>query len=378
MTPTQILALIALLVIVAAIAYWFGRSGQAGGAGRTPSGPAPIPSEPWARPVGEATEMAGAPKKPAAKDLARPVTTSTAPTKSPQAPPKSAHPIAAYGVTSWGYQLQKLDVGRAAGSPFDLLVIDYAKDGSDDTALSPAELERLKRKPDGGRRIVLAYLSIGEAESYRSYWQAQWKRNKPGWLLGENPEWEENYSVCFWEPEWQQIMCGARDSRLDLILDAGFDGVYLDKCDVYEDLQRHFKKVAAARSDIEGDMVQFISRLATQAKSRNPDFLVVMQNAEGLLEKPALRRVIDGIAKEELVFGVDSPEKKNSKDDFEYSRDALALMKREGKLVLVVEYLNTPAKIKEAAEACAQNGFVLYVSAKNRELDKLNFVTLEA
>ena len=47
-------------------------------------------------------------------------------------------------VRSWGYQLQDLDLVRAAASPFDLLVIDYTKDGSEATRLKPAEIERLK------------------------------------------------------------------------------------------------------------------------------------------------------------------------------------------------------------------------------------------
>jgi hypothetical protein len=46
--------------------------------------------------------------------------------------------------------------------------------------------------------------------------------------------------------------------------------------------------------------------------------------------------------------------------------------------VLVVEYLNNPAKVREAAELCQRLGYVLYISAKNRELDKLSYEVLEA
>ncbi len=112
-------------------------------------------------------------------------------------------------IRSWGYQLQHLDLSRAAESPFDLLVIDPSRDGSDEGTLTAAEVARLKVKPDGTRRLVVAYLSIGEAESYRGYWQASWKKQKPAWLLAENPEWKENYAVCYWDPGWQSIMCGA-------------------------------------------------------------------------------------------------------------------------------------------------------------------------
>ncbi len=273
---------------------------------------------------------------------------------------------------SWGYQLQNLNLKRAETSPFDVLVVDYAKDGSDESALKPAEIERLKTKPEGGRRIVLAYCSIGEAESYRSYWQKSWTREKPAWLLGENPEWEENYSVCFWDPGWQSIVCGNSNSLIDRIIAQGFDGVYLDKCDVYEDLREHFKPVARSRPDLEGDMVGFVRRISSAAKAKRPGFLVVMQNAEALLERAELRQAIDAVAKEELLFGLDRPEKPNARDEIDESRQLLDLMKKDGKPVFAVEYLNTPSRIDEAAAAAQKLGYILYVAPKDRELDRLN------
>ena len=362
MTASQFAVVLVLLILVAGIGFYFGRSGRTQGGGT-------------AAPAGG--DAAGTPR-PKAVPQARVAPGTAAPHGSTGSRAAGALADGGTGIRNWGYQLQNLDVGRAASSPFDLLVIDYAKDGSDDSALTPDELDRMKRKPDGSRRIVLAYLSIGEAESYRSYWQPSWKKNKPSWLLRENPEWEENYSVCFWDPEWQKIMCGPQSSRLDRIIAAGFDGVYLDKVDVYEDLQQHFKKVAATRPDIEGDMIDFVRGISSHAKSLKPDFLVIMQNAEGLIEKPELVAVIDGVAKEELVFGVDAPEKRNSAEDFDYSREMLDRIKDQGKMVLVVEYLNAPAKVREAADVIDKLGYILYVSDKNRDLDKLNYTTLEA
>ena len=273
---------------------------------------------------------------------------------------------------SWGYQLQNLKVERASTSPFDLLVIDTTREGDEHTALTPADLARLQKKPDGSRRTVLAYLSIGEAESYRPYWNPAWKKAKPDWLLGENPEWEENYSVCFWDPAWQSLMCGRADAALDRVMAAGFDGVYLDKCDVYEDLRRHFKQVAKTRPHMEADMVQFVQRLSAYAKAKRPGFQVMMQNAEELVEQPGLLGAIDGIAKEELIFGQDSPEKKNSAEDIKDTTENLMRAKRAGKAVFCVEYLANPAKIAEAKAAIEPLGFVLYIAAKNRELDKLS------
>jgi cysteinyl-tRNA synthetase len=292
----------------------------------------------------------------------------------PAAPSSGETPAALLGrARSWGYQLQELDLAHAAASPFDILVIDPTHDGSDDSALQPAEVARLKRKPDGSRRLVIAYLSIGEAESYRGYWRREWKRKPPQWLLGENPEWDENYSVCFWDPGWQALMCGSRNAALDRILAQGFDGVYLDKCDVTHDLQEHEPAAARQRPDLEADMVAFVRRLVTYARERHPGFLFIMQNAETLLERPELRALIDASGKEELLYGLSGKEKPNSREEIEWARDRLDRMRRDGKPVLMVEYLDDPAKAARAAKTAQALGYVLFVSDKSAELDHLEW-----
>jgi cysteinyl-tRNA synthetase len=85
-------------------------------------------------------------------------------------------------------------------------------------------------KADGGARLVLCYLSVGEAETYRFYWRSEWETAPPDWHLGENPQWPDNYAVRYWDPDWQGIVF----AYLERILDAGFDGVYLDRVDAYE------------------------------------------------------------------------------------------------------------------------------------------------
>ena len=40
--------------------------------------------------------------------------------------------------------------------------------------------------------------------------------------------------MAYWQPEWKDIIYGNDDSYLKKILDAGFDGVYLDIIDAYE------------------------------------------------------------------------------------------------------------------------------------------------
>ena len=116
----------------------------------------------------------------------------------------------------------------------DLLIIDAFFWGS---PLTPAEVEGLKRKRSGEKRLVMAYMSIGEAEDYRYYWKENWKKEPPVFLHQENIRWRGNYKVKYWMKEWQYIIYGNPEpggfnsSYLGRIMHAGFDGVYLDILD---------------------------------------------------------------------------------------------------------------------------------------------------
>jgi cysteinyl-tRNA synthetase len=114
---------------------------------------------------------------------------------------------------------------------FDLIVMDHA---DNDGLYTTSEIATLKQESGA---IILAYMSIGEAEDYRFYWKEEWssKRNRPDWIEGENPDWEGNYLVRYWEDAWKQIIFGTDSSYLDIIISQGFDGVYLDKIDAYEE-----------------------------------------------------------------------------------------------------------------------------------------------
>ena len=100
--------------------------------------------------------------------------------------------------------------------------------------LTMDDFASLKIKSNGGNRLVIAYTSIGEAEDYRYYWQDKWESSRPSWLEEENPNWPGNYKVQYWEKVWQDIIFGNDDSYLQKILNAGFDGVYLDIIDAFE------------------------------------------------------------------------------------------------------------------------------------------------
>jgi cysteinyl-tRNA synthetase len=115
---------------------------------------------------------------------------------------------------------------------YDALIMDlFFQDGS---AFTASEIAQLRVKANGGRRLVIAYMSIGEAENYRYYWKSSWNLIKPQWLDAENPDWKGNYKVNYWDKEWQSLIFGTSDSYLQKIVTADFDGVYLDIIDAFE------------------------------------------------------------------------------------------------------------------------------------------------
>jgi cysteinyl-tRNA synthetase len=122
-------------------------------------------------------------------------------------------------------------INALAATNYDALIIDLY---FDENALTSSDITALSTKQNGGSRLVIAYMSIGEAEDYRSYWQQGWKVGSPSFIKKENPNWKGNYKVMYWDPEWQTIIYGNDGSYVKKILDAGFDGVYLDIIDAFE------------------------------------------------------------------------------------------------------------------------------------------------
>ena len=113
-----------------------------------------------------------------------------------------------------------------AKSNYDVLIIEPSVKGK---FFSREQVEKLKYKATGERRIVIAYFSIGEAEDYRSYWKDEWSKKLPQWIEAENKNWKGNYIVQYWSPQWREIVQNYQ-KNLDAI---GVDGYYLDTIDSF-------------------------------------------------------------------------------------------------------------------------------------------------
>ncbi len=252
---------------------------------------------------------------------------------------KAAGPLSA--ATSWHYQLDNIDVDQLAATPGDLLVIDYAK-FQGKNQLTKEEVARIKAGPDGRIRYVVAYLSVGESEEYRFYWDAAWKTAPPEWLGEENCAWPKAHRVRFWLPGWKDINFRGPESYLRRIIDAGFDGVYLDRVDIYETYEKE-------RPGARAEMISFVRELAETAWRQRPGFLIIPQNAEALLDYQEYRSFVDGLGKESLLHGVSGTAKRNSRTDISWSMGLIKKLQSEGKPVFAVEYLIDYQHINVAA-----------------------------
>ncbi len=136
-----------------------------------------------------------------------------------------------YIINPSGFASKAAYIDALSNSAYDILIIDAFD--AEGLILSPSDLSILRNKAQGGARLLIAYMSIGEAESYRWYWNQAWKPGRPAWLYAENPDWEGNYKVFYWEAAWQDIILGF-GGYLSLLQNAGFDGAYLDIIDAFE------------------------------------------------------------------------------------------------------------------------------------------------
>ena len=252
-------------------------------------------------------------------------------------------------VDSWAYWLDSPDTAALSRASYELLVLDD---------LGAASLRTIKNGPCMPR--LVAYLSIGEAEDYRWYWQDGWRPDTPSWLLGENPDWEGNYSVKFWDPEWWRIM----GLSIDRLVDLGYEGVYLDRVDAYTD-----RVVAGHRSY----MVGLVHALALRARLRSPlgdDFGVFIQNAEELASAPDVVDVINGIGREETyVAATDERVPLTERRETEALLDVVKQRSRSG-LVLTVDYADSAALATDAERSARAKGYVPYVT--DVDLDRLS------
>ncbi len=280
-------------------------------------------------------------------------------------------------VRTWAYQLQNADPIEVANAGFDLIVMDYSRDGTDEAAYTYVEIEMIKE----AGTIPIAYISIGEAEDYRFYWREEWYENPPEWLGRENPNWPGNYKVKYWYPGWKKIIF----QYIDRIIDRGFEGIYLDVVDAFEYWSNpsngegfYMDEGEAARR-----MINFILEIAhycREIKGRK-NFYIIPQNGERIFiyDNGSLLEAISAIGIESLWYeGINPVPESQVGERLEYIEE----ISSTGIPVLLVEYVDdgtgyrgeNEARINSVLVKALLRGFTPYIALSDMELDELNII----
>ncbi|UPT65492.1 MAG: endo alpha-1,4 polygalactosaminidase [Sphingobacteriales bacterium JAD_PAG50586_3] len=270
-------------------------------------------------------------------------------------------------INAWAYQLQNVTPAAIApDNSFQLFVTDYSADGSGAGVYTPQQVQAMKT---GGKKVI-AYISIGEAENYRDYWQPTWNNTPPVWLGSENPDWAGNYKVKFWHPQWKNIIY----TYIDTILAKGYDGIYMDIIDAYYYWQEENPQEPYADTL----MVDFISDIRHHADSvlGNSAFILIPQNAEDIIDANNITvalqdkyfNSINAIGVEDVFFPGNN-DINNAHAPDTYRTGLLTEFKNSGKRVFSIEYIDQPTKLTQYVADVQANQYVPY--ACYRPLDMI-------
>jgi cysteinyl-tRNA synthetase, unknown class len=210
-----------------------------------------------------------------------------------------------HDVNHWLYLIDvNLDadtVAQITDSTYDMVVIDFIISESANTDYPLAEVIT-KWHNAAHPKLVIAYIDIGQAESYRTYWQPDWSIGNPEWIRSEDPDgWAENFPVAYWYDEWRDIWLAEDDGYLAQIAKAGFDGVYLDWVEAYDD-DSIITFAEGQGIDPVQEMIWWVEDMAAVLHNYNPDAIIIAQNATELAQYDDYVAVIDSIAQEQIWF----------------------------------------------------------------------------
>jgi cysteinyl-tRNA synthetase len=135
-----------------------------------------------------------------------------------------------YIISTNAFQNKQEMINAISTTNYDVILMDLF---FDDDAFTSSEISALKMKANGGQRLLISYVSVGSAEKYRYYWKKGWGLHHPLWLKKKYDGYKDEFWVKFWKKEWQDIIYGNDDSYIKKIIDAGFDGAYLDNVEAY-------------------------------------------------------------------------------------------------------------------------------------------------
>jgi cysteinyl-tRNA synthetase len=262
----------------------------------------------------------------------------------------AGEPMGLGDIGYWAYQIQDLDgagaVDALVASHYDMLVLeptrtDWTGSRDFDTRGMVAQLKNSLASDGVHRKGVIAYVDIGEAEDWRWYWtwSTEWDcvgdppADWPDYILTCDPDgWSGNYPVAYWDADWKDIVIYGHNqgthpdrdyvSAIDEVIKDGFDGIYLDWVEAFED-STVMVAAQAAGLDPAVEMIAFIGEMRDYGRARNRDFVVIQQNAASLIDgHPELLNVIDAISQEAVWYDGEADVDWGDPDGYDWENEA--------------------------------------------------------
>ncbi len=135
-----------------------------------------------------------------------------------------------YLISTDNFSSKQEMINAIKATNFDLVIIDLF---FNDEMFSKEEILQLKTKANGAHRLVISYMNIGSAEKFRYYWKKTWGVKHPLWIKRKYEGYDDEFWVKYWKKDWEEIIYGNKNSYTKKIIDAGFDGAYLDNVEAY-------------------------------------------------------------------------------------------------------------------------------------------------
>ncbi|MDP8219172.1 MAG: endo alpha-1,4 polygalactosaminidase [Candidatus Theseobacter exili] len=210
------------------------------------------------------------------------------------------------------------------------------------------------------RPLLIAYISVGEAEEYRSYWKSI---KDELWIIGENPNWKENHYIDICNDKWQEIIL---EKVIPMIISKGFNGIMLDTLDTIDVLCDKAPDKCSLYKKAMMDLVKNINE-------KYPNLLLVSNNGFSIL--PQIAPFLNGIIVEDINTMPDFKKggymKVPSADRKYKIRIIKELIKKFDLPVFNIDYASQDNKrmIRQDIRRSRSLGFKPYVAEKN--LDRI-------
>ncbi len=212
--------------------------------------------------------------------------------------------------------------------------------------------EQIKQLQDSNT-IVISYLSIGEAEKWRDYWQEEWDTNPPFWVA-ENQEEDNSLVVKYWEQDWKDLTF----LRLEQILEKGFDGVVLDTVSTG---YHYWEEQGLDKNYTRTEMVKFVKEISEKLHAKGK--YVFVNNGTGIIDYEGYLNAIDGLTSEEAFYYNDEPATWS-----EWDLKLLDKVISTGKPVLAIDYSTKKDLQCDFIKKAKEHEFVPFVTKKGLDI----------